>query len=47
MNKFILGEKDEDHLISALWNIACAVTTRERIRKKLLPKELMDVSPPA
>ncbi|KKN00975.1 hypothetical protein LCGC14_1132360 [marine sediment metagenome] len=32
----------EDHLISAFWNIACAVETRERIRRGVLPESLDD-----
>jgi hypothetical protein len=41
--KYMEGERDEDHLVSALWNVACMVATRERIRKGVLPKELGDL----
>ena len=37
------GERDEDHLIAAAWNIMCAADTEERVAVKLLPKELNDV----
>ncbi len=37
------GQRDEDHLIAAAWNILCAADTEERIAAGLLPKELNDV----
>ena len=41
--KHLQGERDEDHLVAAAWNIMCAVDTEERINAGLLPKELNDV----
>jgi hypothetical protein len=41
--KYIQGERDEDHLIAAAWNIMCAADTEERIAAGLLPKELNDM----
>lgn len=43
LNKVLKGDKDEDHLRAALWNIACAVATRERVKAGKLPKELNDL----
>lgn len=43
LSKFILGENDEPHLVAALWNIACAVETLERINLGILPDELNDL----
>lgn len=37
------GLHDENHLISALWNIACAYETLIRVRLGVLPKELKDM----
>lgn len=37
------GQRDEDHLIAAAWNLMCAADTEERIASGLLPKELNDV----
>lgn len=37
------GQRDEDHLIAAAWNIMCAADTECRIDSGLLPKELNDV----
>jgi len=41
--KYLQGERDEDHLIAAAWNLMCAADTEERIAAGLLPKELNDV----
>lgn len=41
--KYLQGQRDEDHLIAAAWNIMCAADTEERISEGLLPKELNDV----
>lgn len=40
------GKTDEDHLRAALWNVACAYTTRERVANGRLPKELDDIPKP-
>jgi hypothetical protein len=37
------GKYDEDHLRAALWNVACAYATRERVKEGKLPKELNDL----
>jgi hypothetical protein len=37
------GYRDEPHLEAALWNVACLVATRSRIRRGLLPRELDDM----
>jgi len=44
--KYIQGERDEDHLIAACWNLMCAADTEERIAANLLPKELNDLPQP-
>jgi hypothetical protein len=41
--KYVQGERDEDHLIAATWNLMCAAETEERIQANLLPKELDDM----
>lgn len=41
--KYIEGQRDEDHLIAAAWNLMCAADTEERIREGLLPHELADL----
>jgi hypothetical protein len=41
--KYLQGERDEDHLIAAVWNLLCAADTEERIKVGLLSKELNDV----
>lgn len=41
--KYMQGERDEDHLIAAAWNIMCAADTEERIKEGTLPKELNDI----
>ena len=41
--KYIQGQRDEDHLIAAAWNIMCAADTEGRIADGLLPEELNDV----
>ena len=44
LNCHMAGQTDEDHMVSALWNAACYIATRERIKAGKLPKELDDVS---
>lgn len=41
--KYVQGERDEDHLIAAAWNLMCAADTEERISAGLLPPDLNDV----
>lgn len=41
--KFMAGEVDEDHLIAAVWNLMGAVTMEERVKKGVLPPELLDL----
>lgn len=38
--RFMAGHSDEDHLVAALWNFACALETRERIKLGVLPAKL-------
>lgn len=40
---FLEGQRDEDHLAAAVWNLFCLLDTEERIRAGLLPKELDDL----
>ena len=40
LTEFELGLQDENHLIAALWNIACAYETLLRIDMGILPKSL-------
>ncbi len=40
LNQYIEGNRDEDHLAQAMWNIASAIHTEEMIKRKLLPEEL-------
>lgn len=41
--KHLQGDRDEDHLIAAVWNLMCLAETEERINSGLLPKELDDL----
>lgn len=41
--QFLDGQSDENHLIAALWNLACAYETLLRIQKGALPEELYDL----
>lgn len=41
--KFIRGDRDEDHLIAAAWNILCLRDTEKRVREGLLPWGLLDL----
>lgn len=43
MFKTLEGQKDEDHLIAAAWNVLCVAELQERIEEGLLPKELDDI----
>lgn len=45
MFQFMEGKTDEDHLIAAAWNVMALWTTRDRIRRGLLPKRLDDMPP--
>ncbi len=45
-NAYLQGERDEDHLIAAAWNILCAVDTEERIKIGMLSPELDDIPKP-
>jgi len=38
--KFLIGRKDEPHLIAAAWNIMCLVDTIIRIKEGVLPDSL-------
>jgi hypothetical protein len=39
---YLEGQRDEDHLIAAAWNLLCAADTEERIKAGLLPDHLDD-----
>jgi len=41
--QFLEGKDDENHLVSALWNIACTYETIIRIQRGDLPAELYDL----
>ena len=41
---YLEGQKDEDHLIAAVWNLLCAADTEERIKEGLLSEELNDLA---
>ena len=41
--KYLAGERDEDHLIAAVWNFICAAETEAMIANNELPKELEDI----
>ena len=41
--KYLQGERDEDHLIAAAWNLMCAAETEERVKINILGKELDDL----
>ena len=43
INQFKDGQKDEDHLIAAVWNLFAIVHFEEMIERGLLPKELNDL----
>lgn len=42
--KFLIGCRDEPHLIAAIWNLACLYETQSLIEEGLLPEELNDLS---
>lgn len=44
LTKYMLKQKDEDHLAAALWNIACLIETEYMIETGELPKELDDIN---
>lgn len=44
--EFKMGLVDEPHLVSALWNLICALETIIRIQNGILPKELDDLPYP-
>lgn len=41
--KFIRGDKDEDHLIAAAWNLLCLRDTEKRVKDGRLPWDLLDL----
>ena len=40
--KYAMGWEDEDHLISACWNLVALIETKKRIEMGQLPQELND-----
>lgn len=43
LHKWLRGDRDEPHLIAALWNLSCLYQTDIWIRLGLLPAELNDL----
>lgn len=43
MLRWMAGDCDEDHLVSAAWNLLSAIETRERVKRGLLPEELLTI----
>jgi hypothetical protein len=41
--KFLRGDRDEPHLIAAVWNLACLYETQSLIEEGLLPTALNDL----
>lgn len=44
--KVLRGDADEDHLLAAAWNLVCALDTRERIKRGILPATLDNLPNP-
>ena len=42
---FLRGQKDEDHLVAAAWNLLAALETEWRAMEYELPRELLDIGP--
>lgn len=42
--KHLAGERDEDHLIAAVWNLLCLADQDERLKLGQMPKELDDLA---
>ena len=42
INKHRAGDRDEDHLIAAVWNLLAYMWTEDQISAGLLPEELAD-----
>lgn len=42
LNVYIEGDRSEDHLAAAMWNIHCFIHTEEMINRQLLPGSLDD-----
>jgi hypothetical protein len=43
INQYRTGERDEDHLAQAFWNLMAAIHTEEMILRGRLPEELNDL----
>jgi len=43
LNQWRLGDRSEDHLSAALWNVMCLIHTEEMIHAGHLPVELADI----
>lgn len=41
--KYLAGERDEDHLAAARWNLGALMHTEDMIARGILPKELYDL----
>lgn len=42
MNKHLMGERDEDHVTAAVWNLMCILHTEYMVAKKRLSEDLID-----
>jgi hypothetical protein len=45
LNKHLRGQRDEPHLVAAIWNLYCMLDTQKRIEIGLLPEALNDLLP--
>jgi hypothetical protein len=43
---YLEGQRDEDHLAAAIWNLVCLCETEERTNARLLPPNLADLPDP-
>lgn len=41
--KYLEGQRDEDHLIAAIWNLQALLHIEEMVRRGKLPKDLLDL----
>ena len=44
--KYLVGMRDEDHLVACVWNLMCLMDTETSILVGTLPKELNDLPKP-
>ena len=41
--KFLEGNRDEDHLIAAIWNLQALLHIEEMVGRGILPEDLLDL----